>query len=157
MLSKTDASFGAPGSKRLACDFSAMKGARARRVKITRISPFIQAVSSRHKKDFSRAATSKNLINIKLCWIEDMRGAFCELTIRRQVNQMRPSVRISRRSTRRSSSKSLRLKRVAADFPSDLFLFYLTRGAVFDNRHGLFEKLDGARMAKTLSAMKPLL
>jgi len=37
----------------------------------------------------------------------------------------------------------------------DFFLFYLTGVRIFDNRHGLLKKLDSARTAETLSAVKP--
>jgi len=83
-----------------------------------------------------------------------MRGAFSEIKTQRQDNQMRRITRISDNLPEASTHRyqffavppwgSARLR-------FDSFLFCLTRGVIFDNRHGLLKKFDSARTAKPLS------
>jgi hypothetical protein len=87
-----------------------------------------------------------------------MRGAFSEIKTQRQDNQMRPLTRISDNlpegSTRRDQLFAVP-PWGSARLRFDSFLFCLTRGVIFDNRHGLLKKFDSARAATTLSAAKP--
>lgn len=159
MSRKPNQGFGAlPATrKRLPCDFSAMRGGRARKVNIRCLDTSSTPGHFRAElRNFSRAARGKN--PIRSGSMENMRGALSEIQVRKPKHQMRRSRGISlwgaRRRVRRMTGSDRSIS--ASDGSArDFFLFYLTGVRIFDNRHGLLKKLDSARTAETLSAVKP--
>jgi hypothetical protein len=89
--------------------------------------------------------------------MESMRGAISELKSRRQNLRRGRRHRISRRIQRPGCARFPGQPRGLAGFSPDFFLFYLTPGPIFDNRHGLLKKFKSARSAETLSAVEPQL
>jgi hypothetical protein len=155
MPRKTDQSFGAllVTTKRLPCDFTAMRDAQPQPVKICYLA--LRSYSSSRensltkRRNFSRAVRGKAPIRSNC--VEKMRGAFGDIEGWRQDNQMRRYLRISSRALRSHSHLAAsgdRYISVSAGSSRDFFLFYLTGRTIFDNRHGLLNKLHRGRRAK---------
>jgi hypothetical protein len=142
--------------RRLICDFSAMRGARIKYVKIRSLDSLQPGNSLAPARDLSRAACVRNLIKLNL--IGKMRGASTKFDLSRTgwrvlgrkttlgiKSAFRPLCRAPRAVSIRASAGSV----------PDFFLLYLTGIRFFDNRHRLLKKFDSARTAKTQLAVKP--
>ena len=163
MPRKPDQHFGAlpTSSKRLPCDFSGMRGVRARRVTINfgngALNPSIRrGHSAKTARDLSRGVPRPDLIRSDS--MVNMRGALRE--IRARIRARRTGLHASNRIAkaphcafrRLSANKSLAH---CSRYVFVFFLLCLTVAAIFDNRHGLFKKFDCGRAAETLSAVQP--
>jgi len=160
MLRKPDLHFGAlPLSrKRVSCDFSGMRGVRARRVSIRHVPAPGRAISQGFSlaipRDLSRSARRKNPIR---SYSMEKLHRLNETPVRKQH-----SPRNSRRTLRSRKPRALRDQgkgtQFTARFARVTFVFVLlclTLVTIFDNRHGLLKKFDSGRAAETLSAVQP--
>ena len=161
MLRKPDLHFGAlPLSrKRVSCDFSGMRGVRARRVSIRYVPAPGRAISQGFSlaipRDLSRSARRQN--PIRSYSMEKMRGTLNETRIRKHRSQQN-SHRTIRSPKPRGSRDQGKGTQFTARFARVTFVFVLlclTLVTIFDNRHGLLKKFDSGRAAETLSAVKP--
>ena len=160
MLRKPDLHFGAlPSSrKQVSCDFTGMRGARARRVSIRHVPASGRAVSQGFSlaipRDLSRRARRKN--HIRSYSMEKIHG-LNETQVRKQ-HSPRNSRRTPRTRNARGSGNRGKGTQFTARFARVTFVFvllYLTVVTIFDNRHGLLKKFDTGRAAETLSAANP--
>jgi hypothetical protein len=153
MLRKTDPLFGVlpNSSKRLACDFSGMRGIRAKTVNI-RHTPVSSRRASQEDSwrigaNLSRGMRRRSLI--RLSSMESMRGASHNSDLWKQGRARNPRRKFGLLEQRGSAVIRASETRVAAHFgyvASDFIVLYLTLVAIFDNRHGLLKKFDvGAR------------
>ena len=152
---KRDRNFGAPPARAcsLKCEFPGTFVAEA--------VPIRQANTARLSappgnfqgwgRYFSRAPAAQSVIKVR--WIESMRGATSERKTGRP--DLRIRCRTGWRIGRRDAGNRWRKPQALTDFTSGFFLFYLTTGVIFDNRHGLLKKFESAQAAKTLSAVEP--
>ena len=149
MLRKTDPLFGAlpNSSKRLACDFSGMRGIRAKTVNIRHVP--VSGPRSRHAyswridANLSRGSHPRSLI--RSSWIETMRGAPDNPDLWKRGRAGNLPGTVGRLKPRRSAIVSAAQKRVATQvrrLASDFIVLYLTLVAIFDNRHGLLKKSE---------------
>lgn len=155
------------GSRRLRCDFSSLRGARAVSVKIGYVCGFSATNSQTawgvhlpgnfhaRRDHFSGARRARK--DIRSYWIEkmQMRGAVIGKVDWNKDPQMRRRCLIRNYIKKPAASDRARgAHPVAVRGPllPKSFLFCLTGAAIFDNRHGLLEKTDNARAAKPLSS-----
>ena len=167
MPRKSDQRFGAlpARSKRLQCDFSAMRGARAVRLIICRVTALQTSLPEERPSENSHVTPDELSgsrcvkTRIKSGWMEMTRGELNGTEGCRKDKQIRRRTLISNSTEAPLVFRGARGGDAAAAVSLlswNCFLFCLTGAAIFDNRHGLLKKFDSARAAKPLSQpLKP--
>jgi len=158
MLRKRDPNLGVgwrAGARRLTCEFNARCARRAKPVKIfnagagtrrSRRGGFLPHVNKPRSVGYHQQSA-------RWYQFEALRDGF---TLRRACNPVRWLGSAAPPAARRMRESRMCVVACVIDGYSPVFfLFCLTGGPIFDNRHGLHPKCDGGRAVKTLSAAKP--